>query len=684
MFFELKNKSPKFKVVKIKQGAVMSPKFTCITKWVCQVQTDKSKWLLAVASLCLAVNVAASPEFIAERTQKPCNPFSVNGCGLPYPSKFYSYDDASSATGKRIFVPDTIVSDPALLEGFSRQLFPSVITKELTGYSALTPILFEIPRDYDPSTLPKDGGDSFIVFDMTTGQRLNVVVDLVNTANKLDKESEYVIAQAYARGHWGFEHRIVGVLTTSLKKAKGGTIEASAGLQDVIRNDDEEYRETLSFLASKGIAHSDILNLTEFTVRDFASLEQPMRMMLAKIEQNDAPVIIDSVSYENFGWFSSLFHSALGARVKGRVRLSDFRQADGTVDYSPDAEAKPEWVKFDLYIPKIAEDRSVPVMIYGHPISLSRAISVIIVGTQNARHGVATLAIDFPYHGSRIIDENLFAFLFTQTYTELTGSVNQSTFDLYALSIALKNHLSKLDLLPQAMNGTDSHGDGIPELDPNQLVYAGGSLGTLFGLGFAALSPMVKGAYLELAGSNVGLLLNKTVFVNSGSDVLGALNYGTFIPDNFTPADAAVAFNLITHRIDRADGLNYARYFGNTDQALGPKNKALGFIAGINDQVVPTDGALSLAIASNLPRVIYPGSRSIPEELDPAKYFSRTLPSFENGSGAIFATRILPNWLVHSDIALVNFLAGVVTHGEAIVSMQRLSLIHISEPTRPY
>ncbi len=627
-----------------------------------------NRLLFAFSFVCLNTTLALLPTagadvdlaFKEERDSNPRNPLSSGLNGLPFPSSHYCYEDSTSPTGKRVYVPDGVLNDVAIFERFSAKLRPSRIMRSLTGFSALTSILFEVPGSVDSSTLPVDGGETMVVFDRTTGERLDVHVELSPLALKQDPDAEGKIVQVYPRGRWAFGHEIVAVMTSSLRHGNGAPVAATPGVVSAINGGAPRYRAVLRFINQQGISNDRIISFTDFRIRDFESVAGPMAAMLKKVEAQEHAIEIESVTHSRFGAMAFLA-PRLAARIDGRVQLSDFRnKEDGSIEYGSRAEPDSCWADFILYLPESANRGSVPLVIYGHGLGAFKSTAMGTMGRLNSSRGVATLAIDHPYHGSRADEGSMLNMFFQEKYTEICGAVGQSAFDLFSLSLALKRHLSRIDVLPKARNASEPAGDGIPDIDMNRIAYGGTSLGSLFGTSFAALSPMIKGAYMELAGGNIGLTLGKTALV---------LGRNGFLPSDMSPCDAALLLNIVLHRIDYADGMNYAQNFARSGAASGAGGKSLVLLAGVGDRIVANEGAYSLASVAGLPRVAIPGMRRLPETEASAGLLGECVDGLVDGSGLVQVPSVFPSWLRSTGM---RDLHALLSHTSALLTNARI------------
>lgn len=596
-------------------------------------------------------------DFKEIRDADRCNPLRHDYCAMPYPSNFYAYDDPSSATGKRLYAPDDFIDDKTYAK-YGENLRPSRVMQELTGYSALTAILFEIPRKYDKSTLPITGGETLKIYNRETGEALDFFVEPMLLANQQDKNSHYIIIQAYPRGRWPYGDRVIAVLTNNLTQNGGEVVQPSPGVVRAIYDPESNYKESLGFIEAQGIEKEEVVSFTEFQVRDYASVANPMQLMMDKVAADEHPIRVTSISYPNSG---------PAVIVKGEVQLSDFRQEDGSIEYNEASVSEPLWVPFQLFLPEAAQEGPVPLVFYGHPLGVGLvAMESMYSGSEFQKNGIAMIGISFPYHPPRDRGKHLLTMLINpKNYLELTGSVGQSTFDLYSLQLAVERHIQHLNVLPRlsqqqidaVIAGEGAGWEGPGHLDTERMFYAGYSLGSIFGQSFAALSPGIKGAFVALSGGNIALTLNYL----SVHRTIRRIGFEGLAPRKFSPAVTALAFNIATHRIDYADGLNYAQNFKEAPEGMPEKSLTVNY--GVGDAIVHNYGAYSLADVAGLPLVLTDEVRQRPQTDDDLIKNGRTvLTSSDNGSGLYRSRRLIPkSWMG-------NIVTDLLSHGSVGIS----------------
>lgn len=480
-----------------------------------------------------------------QRTYPPeCNPVGVTTCALPFPSNHWTRADGGSPTGLRLDVPDTLVSS-AVLSQLPSSLRASAVFNAADGFSAAGPIVFELEHPVDASSLPVDGGDVFVVFDLDTGARVPIRA-LVDVEAGL-RGAPGTIVRAYPRSRFPWGHHLVAALTTSLHQAGGSPQTPSLGLQQLVRSG---AHPTIDFLAAHGIVTDSVVSVTDFTVRTESDVTASTIAMMNVAQAQDHPVRNISVQ------LNILFGPDISRVVTGQVLITDFRTPSGEVDHDPGYSGKPVWVDFLLTLPVYSPPNGAPVVIYGHGIGITKETSIIVDNT-NAAQGVATLAIDQPNHGSRAEADGGQVFDLTSPAQagRLFGMVVQSSLDQASIVKAVTTSLSTLDTAPPVIFGT-SEPDGRPDLDPSRIFYEGTSLGGVLGSVGVALLPQYQGAAFQVTGAGITNDLADTVFWQHGFNASDT-GFRGVIPSNATPGEAAFLVAATQQVLDPGDAVNY-------------------------------------------------------------------------------------------------------------------------------
>lgn len=560
--------------------------FTSLLRWRRTVTVS----LVTLVVNAVSLNALASEENLPES----CNPLRTESCLLPFPTDFLTKADPESPTGIKLAVPDELVSlrlQEVLVDAYK----PSNVFADKNGFSAAAPVLFQLIEDYDPETLPRNGGDSFIIFDMDADRRVPINTYLSKAATSLLQRNRKIVIEGIPRTRFEWGHKHIAVLTKNLKRYDGADLTPSAGVQTALSNDGSELSTAMepyvTYLEEQGISRENILSLTHFTITDMESIVNPTLDAIDIVRSQEHPIRNLNVTYPWVG--------PIGAIVTGELRATNFRAEDGTVDFSEDYQGESNWISFRLTLPDQAKKGPVPIMIYGHGISVLKETD-IVVSLSNVIKGIATISIDQPNHGSRSKkDGGYILFLMNPENSGLlTGMVNQSTLDFHSLLSAVLNELNTLDVLPNQKNPFQRNlydsGIGTPDIDTEQIYYSGTSMGGVVGSTFVATAPEVKGAYLHVAGVGISNFLTHT-------SLFDLFRFSKLLPPEADGAEAAFGLGMLQYRADKTDAINFVQFLKNPPQHHLLKEKPVTVQYGIDDTVVFNAATFAYAEILDLP-----------------------------------------------------------------------------------
>lgn len=551
---------------------------------------------LMMGSALLAGSVAASAAGFSAASS--CNPVAVNACGLPFPSDLFR-----NLTGTYNY-SDSILDRN--VNGATHQIFPvksqfpatfqpSKIFNNSNGFSALGPVLFEL-QNWPVHEIPADGAGHVVVFDMETDEQIPMVVSLSHVANpQRDFREKRPVIIAWPRSRFEFGRKYAAVLLkTPFDAAVGNTTTfvPSEGMAKVLTNRggyfvQPAYKGALDVVDRNGIARSDILSLTWFTVRTEADVTTPMKTMV-QTALNYPSIVTRLEKRDSLG---DPEHGLV--TLKGELSLVNFRSADGGVypPYQPILDPALGRTDFVLTLPKWNQDTAIPISIWGHGLGNFKELtkSGYVMGD---RLGMATFAIDHPNHGSRIkVTGNkepsiVVAVQSPMTIMHLLGMFVQATVDH---SVVI-NHAHQA--LPQALSQwRSSEYPNVPRLDGSRVMFDGMSLGAMLGTAIGAVAPDLAGAYLvNGAGSLMHIFSESTFWDDMTSHV---------VPQNANGAELTFVLAMMQHYVDIADGNNFVHYFRNPP--AGQDVRPLGMHYSLGDGSMPNNATRASAEIADLP-----------------------------------------------------------------------------------
>ncbi len=540
-----------------------------------------NRWLALVVLVCLALVAGACairplpplqkpPELNPgdpgsgepQEERPPCTLAAVRSCGLPYPTDDFEVPNPNSPTGVGIEIPDGVIPEHIL-----DSLGPGADIKSAfdgaDGFSALSPILFEFDVPVDAGYLPEDGGDKVQVFDLTTGDRLEIRVSLSVEALRHGAPETILMIQPVTR--WPYGHQVVAAVA-QLRGIAADPSPASAietGHLDPVFAD----------LASVGVGDGSgegLLSATRFTVGTRENATRYLTTMADVARNEPHPVRRIKVH-------PPLFHQNASAFVQGEVSISDFRDESGVIRL--DQPPKPSWIPFLLVIPKKpASERGAPVAVYGHGLTINKETNTVVANA-NAKKGIATIAIDVPNHGARQAGQGgyLLDLANPKGLGRLLNMFPQGIVDHVSLVEAVEEELTDLDAAP--WNPFGRSGDGVADLDTSSIFYQGTSMGGVLGAAEVALIPEIDAAFLQVPGSGVADIIFHSL--------LWAVFSGV-VPWNATAGDAAALMGAVTMLVDRGENAHLM-------EELGASGRAVFLQVGVGDLVVSNAATTRMA-----------------------------------------------------------------------------------------
>ncbi len=554
-----------------------------------------------LATSCALAGPSGPRPALPRPTDRSCTTAAVVSCALPYPSNEFTVVDPSTATGRRVVMPSDLV-DPRVIDRLGPGASPSDAFAAADGFASLSPVIFEVDRSIVPRDVPADGGEVLVVVDTTTGERVDVRVEVPAEAARHGDRDTLVVAWPVTRFEPG--HTYVARLGKGLVGATGGSPARAPGLSGT----SPYVGELRGAVERAGLGPWDqVVNATTFTVRSADNASSELDRMTEIARSVDHPMRNVSVQ---FPW---LIEGA-SAVVTGQVLISDFRDEHGVA--RADHGATDRWVPFQLVLPErpAGGTEGAPVVIYGHGL-LAAKETMTFTATTNAKKGLATIGIDVPNHGGRQYygpDQGYLLDLTTpRKFGRLASMPLQGIVDQISLLMAVQQHLGDLQIaLPPALDGTPRT---APELDTTRLLYEGTSMGGVLGAAFTALAPELDGSFLQVAGTGIA----DTIF----HSLLWPL-FMNVIPAGATAADAYALMGSATMLLDHADNVNVVERIR--------VNGTPTFLAyGANDGVVPNYASDRLISLLDLPLV---GDEIVPVKVPHRRTGSDDMPA--DGWGA--------------------------------------------------
>ncbi|HVU04934.1 MAG TPA: Ig-like domain-containing protein, partial [Polyangiaceae bacterium] len=538
----------------------------------------------------------------------------------PFPDSFYTVEDASTRTGRRVEVrtPDL---DADVLQLIDAAIAP---TTKLDGMSPIAPIVVALPAAVDPTTIPRTAAESLSplatlgLFDVDPaspnhGKRVPFDALLRDEADRSGDPAHVLVVfpsvPLEPRGRYAF------AVTNRVLVDPSRPLEASSFFRVV---------------SSGAAATADELRTAPGLLRVTAELERttpPLRvddlaLALAVDVRSDDDLPLDLLAIRQqvlaapppaFTITQVVADTAAGSDVAAVVTgtWSPLNFTSDQTFIARDGAGRPksvgtETLPFTLAIPKSAKTTKAPLVMYQHGQPGSSEVEV----PAEARRGLpgsGLALIGFTDYANRVIipdgdvvslNAQAIAALFASgdlpDYLSLLTHAEQLSF------LRLLPTLGIIDVLPLGAP------DGVPDLDVNApLGYFGISQGSIHGTGFLAFAPEIHAAVLTVGGGRFsGTLVHQTseALYQGITDILPTL----------TRADFYAGIALVQMGYDRQDPLTLARFFRRAPLSLGTTARASVLMTeGLGDSLVPWYSTRAGAHALGLSQLV-PAAEAVP------------------------------------------------------------------------
>ncbi len=462
-----------------------------------------------------------------------CNPLGAGACLAPFPSSAFEIADPSTATGRRLAIPEG-----AIPRGITDVDVDPTRWNAMDGFSASAPIVIAFPGGVSPVGLPPaDNMDvslapdsPTVILDMTTGVRVAHFAEL-DAAAESTPDTQALLLRPAARLIAG--HRYAVAITTRVLAKDGSELSVSPGfaaLRDGRRTDHHlleamrpRFEEVLLALEDADVLDGDLVVAWDFTVAS----DSHVRGDLTAARERAMVTLKTS---------PSLYTVTSDVRVDDNIRRKITGTLDAPLILSNGGEARVGTrvvrddaglpaiqglyrIPFTAIVPACAYKRAtpVPMIIYGHSAfgdssevggeasrSLADELCMVVVGTDLRGMSRADLPALARVADDLSRTDEVFDVL-------LQGMIDHATL-LVAMRTLFTDELFK---------------DGSRHLvDPSQIFYVGAGPIAIAGASLVALEPSIQRGALFGAGGLVAALDRAQVaprLANAYPDALSAV-----------------------------------------------------------------------------------------------------------------------------------------------------------------
>ncbi len=494
-------------------------------------------------------------------TRQECNPLGGTNCITPWPSAIYEIDDSSTATGRRLDIPEGAL--PTNTDGIP--ISPALFN-DRDGFSSAAPIITAFPDSVDPSNLVHyshyedsltDASPTVLV-NMDTGELVAHFAEIdARVPEQPEKQALYIRPAQLLPGGT----RFAVAIKRTLKSKDGSELPIPDGFQSILSgtttNHDRlervrpRYDAIFAALAEHGIEPEDLVTAWDFTT---ASRES-MRADVVATRNIAMPAMGDVGANLKFSVSEDRAQedTRIARRIDGEYDAPLFLTQDGrftpATTMARDTSGGPQMMgmyksPFTAIVPACALDGRgpVPIMLYGHGL-LGDSGQVASGAVRDAAAELCVVAVGTDMRGMSTAD--------TSNVAMSLNDLNKGPLLFDGLIQGVINHLALAEVArgPMAQE-LFVDGSGTSIVDPSRVFYYGISQGGIFGATHCAWSPVIDRCVLQVGAINYSMMLERSLDWPIHRTVL----IGAY-PD---PLDVAINIGLLQMMWDRTDPVSIA------------------------------------------------------------------------------------------------------------------------------
>jgi hypothetical protein len=554
-------------------------------------------WLAGLTALAACDNATSLP------VEAACNPLGDGHCMTPWPSSAFEVDDPSSATGRRLAIPegtlptnaDGVATDPAgwnLADGFSPAAPIAMAWKTGVSPDGLPPL--------DNLDLSLAADSPTVILDMTTGARVAHYAEI--DAQAADRpESQALLLRPAARLSGG--HRYAVAITGRVRAADGSELASPPGfaaLRDHRATDHAlleamrpRFGEVLDALDAAGLPASELVVAWDFTVASDDFLHRDLIAARDRaIAALDADPIGFSITSDAPLGDGQVIRRKITGTLDAPLVLTQGGRTEAGTRIARDAAGLPavqgvHAIPFTAIVPACAYTAREPVamVLYGHGLLGSSGETAGGVQQTTAAELCAVL-VGTDMRGMSALDLGAVARALTDITRadEVMEVVEQGIVNHIALARAMRTSFAQRLFV---------HGTPARSLvDPAKVYYYGLSQGGILGATVMAYEPTITRGVLGVAAANYSTLLERsTDWVLYRRVLSGAY------PD---PLDITMAIGLFQMRWDKVEASGVAHTVLAGAPTGVPAKQLLVQIA-LGDEQVANLGSYWLARTMGIP-----------------------------------------------------------------------------------
>jgi hypothetical protein len=568
-----------------------------------KVMRDSRALARAVGGTLLVVGlIAAAPAAFAATPGSHCQPFASKPCLLPFPNNLYTGKDRSSATGRRVHLPQGAM--PTNTQGSQMKV------KEYNrndGFSPGSDIVVRVPGLDNPAAFNKtnpvrltDMSKAFVksapivVIDAYTHQRRLIWAELDSNAGNAANTTLLIHpGKNFTEGH-----RYI-VAMRNLKNRNGATLVAPSWFEKLRdgeplppaeQSQAARYASIFKSLQQAGIKRGNLYEAWDFTVMSRRSLSSRMLHIrnrafsqLGDTSLGDRTVTGHAPPFQVTD--EQDFTPAEDPRVmrilKGTFQVPCYLTTancavGGGFHYSSTNSEAPPTQKpgnmatapFECIIPQAAASEAARASLYGHGLLGSAGeVEAGNVKDMASEHDMMFCATDWWGLSSGDVSYDITALQDLNKFPQVIDRLQQGVLNTLYLGRLMRTSDGF------ASNVAFQNGSSEPLFDTSHLYYDGNSQGGIMGGMTTAVAPDFTRAVLGVPGMNYGglLLTRSTDFALYATFLYGNSPGGGYTDASLHP----LLLDLMQQLWDRGEADGYAQHMTSNRLPDTPVHKVL-------------------------------------------------------------------------------------------------------------
>ncbi len=518
-----------------------------------------------------------------------------DGLITTWPEVALLVDDATTETGQRLqFTEADYPTLATTLGGYLATLTDDL--SEVDGFGINAEVVVQFGRHFDTAMLPSPeqtgaaGAPVGIVVVSPGPPRL---VPVLVTTTDFDRTLLLAPAEPLPP-----HARVAAFVTEALTPAARGCIERSASLDARLGGalaPDEQA--ALTALVDLGVVASvdELVTLVAYPTQ---SIVEDGLAIRADLEEHRPSWATEPTCTAETEW----------VRCEGVMRARTYQDpTDGVIRRARGAPATSHGtydLRVTMWLPPIG-GAPYRTLVYGHGLTGTREQAAQLAQFA-APLGIATVAIDAPEHGDHPSAEEM-----PSALDSLLGffAINSTMLRTRALEAArLRDNFQaaafdRLQLVMLLADDPDVTGDGMPDLDTDEMAYLGVSLGGIMGAQHLALDEHLGAGVLVVGGGRVSAIISDSAMFGS---LITALR-----PRGSTDGDVRRFFPILQTILERGDAASWAPYVTRTDLEGSARDVDVLLGVVLDDEIVPNVSNYTLARAFGMP-LVEPVLRPVP------------------------------------------------------------------------